>query len=74
MSASVLRIDNIMYSVFTYLALFRLEELGFQKFKEFTATQDSSKMYYFVNYLFDKVRHQLSKFLLHFSSFIVHNA
>lgn len=45
-----------MYSVFAYLAIFRLEELGFRRFREFTAGQDSAKMYNFVNYLFDKVR------------------
>lgn len=61
MSGFVLRVDNIMYTVFAYLALFRLEELGFQKFKEFTATQDSAKIYHFINYLFDKVRHRLVK-------------
>ena len=55
MAAFVLRIDIIMYSVFAYLAIFRLDELGFRKFKEFTATQDPTKMYYFVNYLFDQV-------------------
>jgi hypothetical protein len=55
MAAFVLRNDRIMYSVFAYLAIFRLDELGFRKFKEFTATQDPTKMYNFVSYLFNKV-------------------
>jgi hypothetical protein len=45
----------IMYAVFAYLALYRLDELGFQKFKEFTMTQDPTKIYNFASYLFNKV-------------------
>jgi hypothetical protein len=55
-AACVLRSDLIMYAVFAYLALFRLEEMGFQRFKEFTMTQDPTKIYNFASYLFDKVR------------------
>lgn len=49
----VLRSDMIMYTILTYLALFRMEELGFPKFKEFAMTQDPTKVCNFVNYLFN---------------------
>jgi hypothetical protein len=64
MAAFVLRNDRIMYSVFAYLAIFRLDELGFRKFKEFTATQDPTKMYNFVSYLFNKVRKDFGRFFV----------
>lgn len=53
-ASSVLRADMTMYTVFAYLAIFRLDELGFQTFKEFTMTVDPTKMYNFTNYLFNK--------------------
>lgn len=53
-AASVLRIDSIMYTVFAYLAIYRLDELGFPRFKEFTNTQEPTKMYNFVMYLFSR--------------------
>ena len=52
-AARVLRADNIMYTIFAYLAIFCLDELGFDKFKEIIATQDPTKMYIFVSYLFN---------------------
>jgi hypothetical protein len=54
-AAFVLRADRIMYGIFAYLAIFRLEELGFQKFKEFTMTQDPTKINTFASYLFNRV-------------------
>ena len=51
----VLRIDLTLYTVFSYLAIFRLEEIGFSKLQEFAASQDPTKMFYFFNYLFNKV-------------------
>lgn len=54
-AARLLRIDMTLYTIFTYLALFRLDELGFAKFKEFTMTQDPQKIYNFAAYLFNKV-------------------
>ena len=53
-AASVSRNDMIMYQVFGYLAMFRLDELGFFRFKEFTKTQEPTKMYNFVLYLFNE--------------------
>jgi len=53
-AASVLRIDNVMYTIFAYLAMYRLDELGFPRFKEFTNTQEPTKMYNFVAYLFNR--------------------
>ena len=35
------------------LAIFRLDELKFARFKEFAMTQDMTKMFYLVNYLFN---------------------
>ena len=71
-AAFVLRVDQTMYSVFAYLAIFRLEELGFRRFREFAASQDPAKMFNFVNYLFDKVRGktQLHQFLHHLAKII----
>lgn len=53
-AACVLRIDMTMYSVLAYLALFRLRELGFAKFKQLASTEEPSKVSTFVNYLFSK--------------------
>ena len=54
-AASVLRADNTMYTVMAYLAIFRLDELGFPAFKEYALTQDPTKMYIFISYLFNQV-------------------
>ena len=53
-AASVLRSDMTMYTILAYLALFRLEEMGWPKFKEFALTQDPSKVDTFIMYLFNK--------------------
>ena len=49
----MLRKDCILYRIFSYLALFRLDDLGFQNFESFVAPQDNLKMYSFLKYLFD---------------------
>ena len=43
----------MIYSIMAYLAIYRLSELSFPTFKEFIMTQDPTKMFYFVNYLFN---------------------
>lgn len=53
-AARLLRTDIMMYTIFAYLALFRLEEMGFRTFKEFALTQDPMKIYNFAAYLFNK--------------------
>lgn len=56
----VLRSDITLYTIFAYLAIFRLEELGFAKFKELALSQEPLKITNFVNYIFNKVRNLLS--------------
>ncbi|XP_065883356.1 cilia- and flagella-associated protein 99-like [Dysidea avara] len=46
-----LRADSNMYSIVTYLTLFRIEELGMGHFKRFMATQDTRKIHKFLNFL-----------------------
>ena len=55
-AASISRNDMLLYTVFAYLAIFRLEDLGFKKFAEFVLTQDPTKMYNFTSYLFNEVK------------------
>lgn len=43
----------MLYTIFAYLAIFRLDELGFPSFKEFIASQDPTKMFIFISYLFN---------------------
>ena len=54
-AARLLRIDMMLYTILAYLALFRLDELGFVQFKEFAMTQDPQKVFNFAAYLFNKV-------------------
>ena len=54
-AARLLRIDMMLYTILGYLALFRLDELGFVQFKEFAMTQDPQKVFNFAAYLFNKV-------------------
>jgi hypothetical protein len=54
-AAFVARADKILYIIFSYLAIFRLDELGFYQFKEYCNTQDPTKMMYMISYLFNKV-------------------
>lgn len=43
-----------MYIIFAYLAVFRLEDLGFQYFKQYASTQDPTKIFNLVSYIFNK--------------------
>lgn len=54
-AASISRADMTLYTVFAYLAIFRLEELGIKKLTEFVLSQDPTKMYNFTSYLFNDV-------------------
>lgn len=53
-AACVLRSDMTMYTIYAYIAIFRLRELGFARFKELASTEDPSKISTFVTYLFNK--------------------
>jgi hypothetical protein len=44
-----------MYTVLAYVAIFRVDELGFQKFREIILTQEPSKMGVFISYVFNEV-------------------
>ena len=52
--ARITRADMLMYTILAYLAMFRLKELGFGRFKELAKDEDPSKVGVFVEYLFDK--------------------
>lgn len=52
--ARITRADMIMYTILSYLALFRLKELGFPRFKELCSSEDPSKISVFISYLFNK--------------------
>ena len=54
-ASRLLRTDRCMYTILAYLALYRLDELGFVKFKEFTLALDPDKVYNFASYIFNKV-------------------
>ncbi|KAK3705681.1 hypothetical protein QZH41_009514, partial [Actinostola sp. cb2023] len=49
-----LRVDRNLYLVLSYLALYRLDELGLSHFKKFVLVQDSNKMYRFLAFIFDE--------------------
>ncbi|CAG9464653.1 unnamed protein product [Pedinophyceae sp. YPF-701] len=51
-SGAALRADANLYSVFAYLALFRLEELTFSMFRKLVASQEPQKMYVFLHFMF----------------------
>ncbi len=53
-AASVARSDILFYTIFAYIAIFRLKELGFNKFKEIASSQDPTKIYNLTSYLFNK--------------------
>ncbi|XP_074641757.1 cilia- and flagella-associated protein 99-like [Tubulanus polymorphus] len=42
-----------LYRVFCYIALFRLDELGFVQFRKVVSSQDINKMHQFLTFLFD---------------------
>jgi hypothetical protein len=54
-AAAVTRADNLLYTVMAYLAVFRLEDMGFPRFREIVLSQDSTKMVTMLSYLFNEV-------------------
>ncbi len=52
--ARITRTDMLMYTILAYLAIFRLKELGFGRFKDLAKGEDPSKVGVFVEYLFNK--------------------
>jgi hypothetical protein len=54
-AAAVSRADNMLYTVMAYLAVFRLDDMGFSKFKDIVMSQDSTKMTCMIQYLFNEV-------------------
>ncbi|KAK2169827.1 hypothetical protein NP493_1173g00013 [Ridgeia piscesae] len=50
---TILRSEQNLYLVFTYLALFRLDELGIDVFRKMVLSQDINKMYRFLNFFLD---------------------
>jgi hypothetical protein len=53
-ASRVLRSDITLYTIFAYISVFRLSELGFSKFKELALSQEPSKITTFITYLFNK--------------------
>ena len=49
----MLRKDSVLYRIFAYLAMLRLDDLGYQNFEQFAMNQDTLKMHLFLKYLFD---------------------
>jgi hypothetical protein len=54
-AAMVSRADKGLYTVIAYIAIFRLDEIGWHHFKEFVITQDPTKMSNIISYLFNTV-------------------
>mmetsp|Transcript_5104 Transcript_5104/g.7816 ORF Transcript_5104/g.7816 Transcript_5104/m.7816 type:complete len:763 (-) Transcript_5104:200-2488(-) len=52
-AAFVSRADKTMYIIFTYIAVYRLEDFGFNHFKALAGTQDPTKMFNLISYLFN---------------------
>mmetsp|Transcript_15690 Transcript_15690/g.26154 ORF Transcript_15690/g.26154 Transcript_15690/m.26154 type:complete len:767 (+) Transcript_15690:121-2421(+) len=52
-AAMVSRADKGLYTVIAYIAIFRLDEIGWHHFKEFVITQDPTKMCSIISYLFN---------------------
>jgi hypothetical protein len=52
--ARITRTDMLMYTILAYLAVFRMKEIGFGKFKHLAKDEDPSKVGVFVEYLFNK--------------------
>jgi len=49
----MLKKDAYLYRVFAYLAMMRLNDLGFENFEAFVLKEDTLKMYTFLRFLFD---------------------
>lgn len=54
-AASALRADMTLYTILGYLAIFRIHELGFQKFRDIAMSQEPSKVANFCSYVFNEV-------------------
>ncbi len=54
-SSRVLRADMTMYTILGYIGIFRIDEMGFPKFREIALTQEPSKIDTFIGYVFNKV-------------------
>lgn len=49
-----LRTDNNLYTVISYLAIFRLDELGIGFFRKLVGSQDANKMYKFLKFFLNE--------------------
>lgn len=54
-AASALRADMTLYTILGYMAIFRIEELGFARFKAVAMQQEPSKVAFFCSYVFNEV-------------------
>ena len=48
------RNDSTLYSIFTYLAVIRLEEMKFEEFRRFVLSQDQTKMFALFDFLWNE--------------------
>jgi hypothetical protein len=53
-AASALRADMTLYTILGYMAIFRIGELGFAKFKAIAMQQEPSKVAFFCSYVFNE--------------------
>jgi hypothetical protein len=53
-AASVSRADITLYTVLAYLIIYRMQEMGFGKFKEVTQSQDPSKVNSIMSYVYNE--------------------
>lgn len=51
---NVLKSEQNLYAVLTYLALFRLDELGMAHYRQFVKSQDLNRMYKFCSFFFNE--------------------
>lgn len=59
-SSRVLRSDITLYTILAYIAIFRVDELGFMKFKDICFSQEPSKVNTLVTYVFNSVSTSIS--------------
>lgn len=52
-AGSVLRADYHLFRIFAYMAAFGLEDVSFSAFSDLVLSQDATKMYHFISYVFD---------------------
>jgi hypothetical protein len=55
-AARVVRADMVMYNILAYIAIFRIDELGVNKFKEVTSGVEPSKLSTLISYIFNQVK------------------